>query len=68
MDVLTHWVGGELVDWPAGRQGDAYHPATGAVSMRVAYASAADVDRAVGLAAAAGKRGARHPIPQSRAR
>jgi malonate-semialdehyde dehydrogenase (acetylating)/methylmalonate-semialdehyde dehydrogenase len=51
VEVLTHRVGGGLVDWPAGRLGDVYDPATGTVSMQVAYASPADVDRAVGLAA-----------------
>ena len=50
MKVLTHWVGGGLVEWPVGRSGDVYDPATGEVCMRVAYASAADVDRSVGLA------------------
>jgi malonate-semialdehyde dehydrogenase (acetylating)/methylmalonate-semialdehyde dehydrogenase len=53
VEVLTHWVGGGPTDWAAGRLGDVYDPATGALSMRVTYASAADVDRAVGLAAGA---------------
>jgi malonate-semialdehyde dehydrogenase (acetylating)/methylmalonate-semialdehyde dehydrogenase len=53
VDVLTHWVGGGFVDWPAGRAGDVYDPATGAVSMQVTLASPADVDRAVELAASA---------------
>jgi malonate-semialdehyde dehydrogenase (acetylating)/methylmalonate-semialdehyde dehydrogenase len=53
VEVLTHWVGGGPADWAAGRTGDVYDPATGELSMRVAYASTADVDRVVGLASAA---------------
>jgi malonate-semialdehyde dehydrogenase (acetylating) / methylmalonate-semialdehyde dehydrogenase len=53
VEVLTHWVGGGPTDWEAGRLGDVYDPATGELSMRVTYASAAEVDRTVGLAAQA---------------
>jgi malonate-semialdehyde dehydrogenase (acetylating)/methylmalonate-semialdehyde dehydrogenase len=53
VEVLTHWAGGGPANWPAARLGDVYNPATGELSMRVAYASPADVDRAVGLAAQA---------------
>ncbi len=53
MEVLTHWVGGGPTDWAAGRLGDVYNPATGELSQRVAYASSADIDRTVGLAARA---------------
>jgi len=53
VEVLTHWVGGAPTDWAADRLGDVYDPATGELAMRVAYATSADVDRSVGLAAQA---------------
>ncbi len=47
---LTHWIGGKPFGGVAERQGDVYDPATGAVSGKVDFASAADVDDAVAAA------------------
>jgi malonate-semialdehyde dehydrogenase (acetylating)/methylmalonate-semialdehyde dehydrogenase len=52
MKHVTHWIGGKLWDGAADRHGDIYDPATGEVSGRVDFASAAVVGDAV---AAAGK-------------
>ncbi|MBO0785567.1 MAG: aldehyde dehydrogenase family protein, partial [Actinobacteria bacterium] len=52
MKNVTHWIGGRLWDGAAQRHGDIYDPATGQVTGRVDFASAAVVDDAV---AAAGK-------------
>jgi malonate-semialdehyde dehydrogenase (acetylating)/methylmalonate-semialdehyde dehydrogenase len=52
MKHCTHWIGGKLWDGAAGRHGEIYDPATGAVTGTVDFASAAVVDDAV---AAAGK-------------
>ncbi len=51
--TVTHWIGGRPDDEPPQRLGDVYDPATGEVQARVAFASEADVDRAVETAAAA---------------
>src|SRR5215217_6364986 len=51
METVAHWIGGERVE-DAGRYGEVTDPATGAVTRRVAFASAADVDRAVAAATA----------------
>jgi len=49
LKTVGHWIAGGPDD--AGeRRGDVYDPATGKVSRRVAFASAADVDRAVAAA------------------
>jgi malonate-semialdehyde dehydrogenase (acetylating) / methylmalonate-semialdehyde dehydrogenase len=50
--VIPHWIDGQTVD-PSGRTGEVTDPATGAVSAHVAFASAADVDKAVTAAATA---------------
>jgi malonate-semialdehyde dehydrogenase (acetylating)/methylmalonate-semialdehyde dehydrogenase len=50
-ETVAHWIGGERVP-DAGRYGDVPDPATGAVTRRVAFASSADVDRAVEAATA----------------
>jgi malonate-semialdehyde dehydrogenase (acetylating) / methylmalonate-semialdehyde dehydrogenase len=50
MDVLGHWIGGELVDDDTARTGDVYDPATGHVQRRVALASAETVGHAVARA------------------
>jgi malonate-semialdehyde dehydrogenase (acetylating)/methylmalonate-semialdehyde dehydrogenase len=53
MKHVSHWIGGKLWDGAAGRHGDIYDPATGAVTGSVDYASAAVVDDAVAAAAKA---------------
>ena len=45
--TVTHWIAGRPDDGPSERVGDVYDPATGEVQARVAFASEADVDRAV---------------------
>jgi malonate-semialdehyde dehydrogenase (acetylating) / methylmalonate-semialdehyde dehydrogenase len=47
---ITHWIGGKPYGGVAERQGDVYDPATGEVSGRVDFASAAVVDEAVAAA------------------
>jgi malonate-semialdehyde dehydrogenase (acetylating) / methylmalonate-semialdehyde dehydrogenase len=51
METVAHRIGGEYVE-EAERYGEVTDPATGAVTRRVAFASAADVDRAVEAATA----------------
>jgi malonate-semialdehyde dehydrogenase (acetylating)/methylmalonate-semialdehyde dehydrogenase len=50
---ITHWIGGKPWDGVAERHGDVYDPAAGQVTGTVDFASAADVDAAVGAAAGA---------------
>jgi malonate-semialdehyde dehydrogenase (acetylating)/methylmalonate-semialdehyde dehydrogenase len=50
---ITHWIDGRPWDGDAQRHGDVYDPATGNVSGRVDFASAAEVDAAVQAAARA---------------
>ncbi len=47
---ITHWIGGKPFGGVAERQGDVYDPATGEITGRVDFASAADVDEAVAAA------------------
>src|SRR6202007_1073713 len=47
------YIEGKHAEGTSGRWGDVYNPATGEKSRRVAFASAAEVDRAVKAAAAA---------------
>ena len=49
LETVAHRIGGEDVR-EAARYGEVTDPATGAVTRRVAFASAADVDRAVAVA------------------
>ena len=49
LETVAHWIGGERVS-EASRFGEVTDPATGAVVRRVAFASRADVDRAVAAA------------------
>jgi malonate-semialdehyde dehydrogenase (acetylating)/methylmalonate-semialdehyde dehydrogenase len=49
LETVAHWIGGERLH-EASRYGEVTDPATGAVTRRVAFASAADVDRAVAAA------------------
>jgi malonate-semialdehyde dehydrogenase (acetylating) / methylmalonate-semialdehyde dehydrogenase len=51
LETVAHWIGGERRQ-EAERHGEVTDPATGAVTRRVAFASAADVDRAVAAATA----------------
>jgi malonate-semialdehyde dehydrogenase (acetylating)/methylmalonate-semialdehyde dehydrogenase len=53
MKHCTHWIGGKPWDGAADRHGDIYDPATGDVSGRVDFASAAVVGDAVAAAAKA---------------
>jgi malonate-semialdehyde dehydrogenase (acetylating)/methylmalonate-semialdehyde dehydrogenase len=53
LPVVGHWVDGKRHDGEVVRAGDVYDPATGRVTRRVAFASAADVDDAVAAAKAA---------------
>src|SRR5499425_99940 len=53
MKHVTHWIGGQLWDGAADRHGDIYDPATGEVTGRVDFASAAVVGDAVAAAAKA---------------
>ena len=67
MRRLTHFVGGEHIHAHAGRCGDVLDPNTGDVQARVPLASAAEVEAAVGVAAAA-QPGWAAMNPQKRAR
>ncbi|MFM9126662.1 MAG: aldehyde dehydrogenase family protein, partial [Solirubrobacterales bacterium] len=49
LPVVSSWISGRS-DAAGERFGDVYDPATGEVARRVAFASAADVDRAVAAA------------------
>jgi malonate-semialdehyde dehydrogenase (acetylating) / methylmalonate-semialdehyde dehydrogenase len=47
LPLVQHWVDGKPYDGSIQRFGDVYNPASGAVTKRVAFASAADVNHAV---------------------
>jgi malonate-semialdehyde dehydrogenase (acetylating) / methylmalonate-semialdehyde dehydrogenase len=49
-DLLAHWVGGKPWTGSSGRSGPVFDPSTGAQTATVAFASADDVDVAVGTA------------------
>ncbi len=51
--LVAHWIDGKLVEGTSERTGEVFDPATGQVTRRVAFASAADVDTAVAAATAA---------------
>ena len=53
MSDILHYIGGTHAVGTSGRWGDVYNTATGERSHRVAFAGAAEVDRAVRAAAAA---------------
>ena len=53
MSDVHHYIDGKHAEGTSGRWGDVYNPATGEKSRRVAFAGAAEVDRAVQAAAAA---------------
>ena len=50
---IDHYIQGRVVAGTSGRAQDVFNPASGAVSARVALASAAEVDKAVAAAQAA---------------
>ncbi|HEY5789010.1 MAG TPA: CoA-acylating methylmalonate-semialdehyde dehydrogenase [Gammaproteobacteria bacterium] len=50
---IDHWIGGQRVAGTSGRFGDVFNPATGAVSGRVALASADETRAAIAVAKAA---------------
>ena len=64
---IDHWVDGRIVPGQSGRSADVFNPATGAVTGKVALASAAEVAKAVASAQAAFPRWADTP-PIRRAR
>jgi malonate-semialdehyde dehydrogenase (acetylating)/methylmalonate-semialdehyde dehydrogenase len=51
--TIRHYIGGKLDSGSGQRTGDVYNPATGEPAAKVAFAEAADVDRAVKAARAA---------------
>ncbi|MDH3694707.1 MAG: CoA-acylating methylmalonate-semialdehyde dehydrogenase [Gammaproteobacteria bacterium] len=51
--TLWHFVGGQRVEGASGRFGDIYNPATGEITKKAPYASAAEVQNAIGVAAEA---------------
>ncbi len=53
MQELTHYIGGAHVKGTSGRFADVYNPATGEVQAKVPLATAAEMDKAVKIAAAA---------------
>jgi malonate-semialdehyde dehydrogenase (acetylating)/methylmalonate-semialdehyde dehydrogenase len=53
MQELTHYIGGEHVKGTSGRFADVFNPATGEVQAKVPLASAAELAKAVDIAAAA---------------
>ena len=67
MSDIHHYIEGKRAEGASGRWGDVYNPATGEKSGRVAFAGAAEVDRAVRAAAAAFPAWAATP-PLTRAR
>ncbi len=50
---ISHWIGGRIVEGTSGRRGPVYDPATGRQAKEVDFASAEEVDSAVGAAAEA---------------
>jgi malonate-semialdehyde dehydrogenase (acetylating) / methylmalonate-semialdehyde dehydrogenase len=47
IQTLSHFIGGAPVEGSSGRFGDVYNPALGKATLRVPFASKAEVDRAV---------------------
>ncbi|HEX6894456.1 MAG TPA: CoA-acylating methylmalonate-semialdehyde dehydrogenase [Bryobacteraceae bacterium] len=52
-DVITHFVGGRLLEKTSGRFGEVFNPALGKRTRRVAFANVAEVERAVEAAESA---------------
>ena len=53
MREIGHFVGGTVVSSSSGRHGDVFNPNTGEVQAKVAFASRAEVEHAIGVAQAA---------------
>ena len=66
LETVAHWIGGER-SHEASRYGEVTDPATGAVTRRVAFASTADVDRAVAAATAGFEAWSAQSLTQARA-
>ncbi len=47
VDTVGHYMGGKQIPGESGRTGDIFNPATGEVQAKLAYASAAEVDKVV---------------------
>src|SRR6266576_1616352 len=67
MSDIQHYIDGKRVEGTSGRWGDVHNPATGERSRRVAFAGAAEIDRAVQAASTAFPAWAATP-PLTRAR
>src|SRR2546421_11319358 len=67
MREIGHFVGGKEVNGTSGRFGDVFNPNTGEVQARVAFATHAEVEHAIAVAAAA-QRAWAATNPQRRAR
>jgi malonate-semialdehyde dehydrogenase (acetylating)/methylmalonate-semialdehyde dehydrogenase len=65
--VINHYINGRQVPGTSGRFGDVYNPSTGAVTAKVALASAEETEAAIAVAAAAFP-GWRDTTPLRRAR
>src|SRR5262245_5460760 len=65
--AVSHFINGQIVEGTSGRFGEVSNPALGQIARRVAFASKADVDRAIAAAAAAFPQWAASP-PLRRAR
>src|SRR5204863_7812610 len=66
-EIIPHFIDGQLVEGTSGRFGQVYTPTHGRAARRVAFASKAEVDRAIDAAAAAFPEWAASP-PLRRAR
>jgi malonate-semialdehyde dehydrogenase (acetylating)/methylmalonate-semialdehyde dehydrogenase len=53
IQVISHFIGGQVVEGTSGRFGNVYNPALGKLTARVAFAGKAEVDKAVEVAASA---------------
>src|SRR5580700_9733215 len=66
-EAVPHYVNGAPVEGASSRFGDVFNPATGEVTKRIAFATAAEVNQAVAAASAAFPAWAAQP-PLRRAR
>ena len=64
--TLHHWINGKLTEGTSGRFGDVFNPATGEKAAQVPFASAAEVDKAVGRGQGRPSRLVRHPAAAAR--
>src|SRR5438093_12164980 len=66
-ETVPHFIGGQLVEGTSGRFGQVHTPSLGRAARRVAFASKAEVDRAIAAAAAAFPEcGASRPLRRAR--